>query len=258
MMDKKKRQQQEKANKHVFDAAVFSMRPVYKKQKKALDEFEAVIGMLYIHYAVKGLIKPNKAQRRAILAEVGSKLNQIYSSLGSNEVDTVTDILRTGAEDMYKQYSSLLNAPKLAQASEKTINSIINTPIDETLFSDRIWANKEDLIKRLRQAINDIMQGNTTIDQAGKEIEKIFNVQAYQSKRLVETEITRIQAQAMKNIAKILGTKVMWSATFENTCEECAELDSEIFDIDKVPAIPVHPNCRCLLLPVVGRGGEGR
>lgn len=250
-MDKKERQQQEKAHKHIFDAAIISMKPVYKKQKAALNEFEAAMGMLYIHYAVNGFIKPNKAQKQAILAEIGPKLDKIYNDIGSNEVDTVTDILRDSAEGMYKQYSTLLNAPTLAKTSEKTIDNIINTPIDKTLFSDRIWKNKKELVKKLRQTINDIIQGKTTIDQAGKQIEKIFNVTAYESKRLLESELTRVQGQAMKNIAQALGTKVMWSATFENTCDYCKGLDSHIFNIDKVPALPAHPSCHCLLLPLV-------
>jgi SPP1 gp7 family putative phage head morphogenesis protein len=252
-MDKKKRQQQEKASKKVFDVAVIGMRPVYKKQKKALDEFEAVIGMLYIHYAVNGFIKPNKAQKQAILAGIGPKLDKIYNSLGSNEVDTITDILKSSYEDMHKQYHAMYD--NISQSlSPKDIDIAINQPINGELFSDRIWKNKEELVKKLRQSINDIIRGKTTIDEAGKQTEKIFNVQAYQSKRLVETEITRIQAQAMKNIAKILGTKVMWSATFENSCEYCIKLDGKVFDIDKVPDIPAHSNCKCILLIPQGGG----
>jgi SPP1 gp7 family putative phage head morphogenesis protein len=226
------------------------MRPVYKKQKKALDEFEAVVGMLYMHYAINGLIKPNKAQKQAILAEVGPKLDKIYNDIGSNEIDTVTDILKSSYEDMHKQYHAMYD--NISQSlSPKDIDIAINQPINGELFSDRIWKNKEDLVKKLRQAINDIMRGNTTIDQAGKMIEKIFNVQAYESKRLLETELCRVQAQAVKNIAQALDMKLMWSATFENSCKHCMELDGQIFDIDKVPSLPQHPNCHCILLPLV-------
>lgn len=248
------RKKQEKTHEKVFDSAVISMKPVYRKQKAALNSFHALIGMMYIYYATDGLLKPDNRQKKAILLQINNKLNQIYNDIGSAENETVTDILRNDAEDMYGQYSTIYGDSSLT-ASEKEIDSIINTPIDKTLYSDRIWKNKEELVKQLKKAMDDIMQGKTTIDKAGKEIEKIFDVSAYQSKRLLETELTRVQAQAMKDIAKKMNVKkVMWSATFENSCEYCIKLDGKVFDIDKVPPIPAHPNCKCILLIPQGGG----
>lgn len=46
--------------------------------------------------------------------------------------------------------------------------------------------------------------------------------------------------------------RVQWlTAGHENTCEKCAALNGRIFDIDKVPSCPLHPLCRCTLLPVI-------
>ena len=47
--------------------------------------------------------------------------------------------------------------------------------------------------------------------------------------------------------------KVEWLASTEDdrVCEECEALNGQIFDIDEVPEIPVHPNCRCCTAPVV-------
>jgi SPP1 gp7 family putative phage head morphogenesis protein len=204
--------------------------------------------MLFLKYAVDGLLKPNSRQKRAILAQIGRELDKVYNELATNEVETIADILKDCYIDIYIQYGPILN---VNYAKPSHIDRVINTPIDGTLFSDRIWKNKDALLRRLNKAINDIMYGKTTIDMAGKQISRIFNVSAYESKRLLETEITRVQAQASKNIAEALDVRVMWSATFENTCEICAKLDSKIFDIDAAPAIPVHPHCRCILLPLV-------
>ena len=47
--------------------------------------------------------------------------------------------------------------------------------------------------------------------------------------------------------------KVEWlSATGDDrVCDECEALNGQIFDIDSVPEIPVHPGCRCCTAPVV-------
>lgn len=46
--------------------------------------------------------------------------------------------------------------------------------------------------------------------------------------------------------------KVEWiTGGDEHTCDECMDLDGQVFDIDKVPDCPLHINCRCTLAPIV-------
>ena len=47
--------------------------------------------------------------------------------------------------------------------------------------------------------------------------------------------------------------KVEWLSATEDdrVCEECEALNGQIFDIDSVPEIPLHVNCRCCTAPVV-------
>ena len=45
---------------------------------------------------------------------------------------------------------------------------------------------------------------------------------------------------------------VMWATELdERVCEECDALEGEIFLPDEAPACPMHPNCRCRLVPVM-------
>ncbi|MCD2345808.1 minor capsid protein [Clostridium guangxiense] len=134
------------------------------------------------------------------------------------------------------------------------IDAAVNNKLDGQTFSNRIWQNKANMIDKLQGSILDAMQGNTTIDKVGKDIQQTFNVSAYESQRLATTELTRVQAQASQDIATNTGlTKHMWSATLDtHTCEECAELDGKIFDIDddSSPEMPLHPLDRCCWINV--------
>jgi hypothetical protein len=41
-----------------------------------------------------------------------------------------------------------------------------------------------------------------------------------------------------------------WSSTLDQrTCQVCAPLDGRVFKLDKGPAPPLHPNCRCSQVP---------
>lgn len=47
-------------------------------------------------------------------------------------------------------------------------------------------------------------------------------------------------------------TRVEWlTAGHDNTCDQCAELNGKVFDIAQAPPCPLHPMCRCTLLPVI-------
>lgn len=46
--------------------------------------------------------------------------------------------------------------------------------------------------------------------------------------------------------------KVEWlTAGHDNTCDQCAALNGKVFDIAQAPPCPLHPMCRCTLLPVI-------
>lgn len=233
------------------------MNAVYKEQKATLNAYHGLIALIYLHYSINGLLTVSMAKKRAILNEVNSELDKIYKSLGEIEEKTDRLILSTQYQDLYNQTSKVANGmlnkrlsmPKLSLAQ---IDKTVNTPIDGELFSDRIWKNKENLISKLKKYLDEILKGKITIDQAGKEIENIFGVTAYESKRLLETELSRVGTQASIDTCKLLCIKKhMWSATFENTCEECIALDRKIFDIEdkEAPSIPRHPFCKCLWVP---------
>jgi len=100
------------------------------------------------------------------------------------------------------------------------------------------------------------MQGKTTIDRVARDIRDTFNVQAYESSRLVSTENARVQTQASYDIGKSTGvTQVMWSATLDGkTCSEDAELDGKVFPINEAPDCPSHPNCRCNIINIPYEG----
>jgi len=51
---------------------------------------------------------------------------------------------------------------------------------------------------------------------------------------------------------------VEWRATAgSRTCKQCASLDGQTFVLEDMrDAIPVHPNCRCCMIPVIDPSGK--
>lgn len=244
------------------DADTFAdqkMQTVYKNQKDHLTEIHKYLGLLFIAYAVGGLLKVTPFQRNSILADLNSKLTTMTKDMGNAEINQVRDILKKNYADTYYKnayaidYGININL-KFDILKKEYIDAAVNNPIDGELFSNRIWANKTAVADKVKQGIEDAMNGDTTIDKLGKDIQTAFNVAAYESQRLVNTENARVQCQAIDDIGESAGCKQqMYCATLEgNTCEECADYDGQYFDIDddSKPDIPLHPNCRCCYINV--------
>jgi SPP1 gp7 family putative phage head morphogenesis protein len=145
---------------------------------------------------------------------------------------------------------------KINSPSQNDIKKAINKKIDGKLFSDRIWDNKDKLLKKVKRLINDVLNGKMTIDEAGDYIKKVFGSSAKDSYRLMITEVMRAQAQASIEAAKRLGVKRhMWNAKFENTCERCKKRHGKKFDIDdkNAPEIPLHPYCKCIWVNILNQ-----
>jgi len=232
------------------------MKPIYVQQKKALDSLHTMVGALFIAYAVNGLLKMTDSQKSA--TAIKDTLKTMAKDLGNAEVEKVTDILKNVYSDTYYKNAFVIDSglkidSKFDILKKEFINAAVNQEFKGDLFSDRIWKNKSEMIDKLQSSITDAMKGNTYLDKVARDIRDTFNVQAYESQRLVRTENARIQTQASYDIGKSTGVKqVMWSSTLDNlTNPEDAELDGKVWGIDEDhPEPPLHPNCRCCLINV--------
>jgi SPP1 gp7 family putative phage head morphogenesis protein len=238
-----------------------AMKGVYLDQAAALDELHKIIGKVYIDHAKDGMLSLTTVEKAAIVATTTKTLKDMGLSLGKSEVEKVTSILGSVFKDTYyKNIYTMENGMtvnlKFNILKEGYVNTAIRASYKEEFFSDRIWANKADMIDQLQSSIASAMRGDVTIDKIGRQIRDTFNVSAYDSQRLVNTETARVQTQASEDEGKATGVEqVMWSATLEDkTCDECAALDGQVYPIDEAPDCPAHPLCQCCLINVPYEG----
>lgn len=237
------------------------MKSIYTEQKKELDKLHAIVGALFIRYAIDGLLKMNASQK----AGTGIKdiLKTMGKKLGDSEVKKVSEILSkvykdTYYKNLYTLESGMTINIKLPILKKEFVDAAVNAKYKGELFSDRIWLNKSSMIDKLQAGLTDAMQGKTTIDKVARDIKNTFNVQAYESQRLVNTENARVQTQASYDIGIATGIKqVLYSATLDmRTNPEDASYDGNVYDIDdnSKPDIPLHPNCRCVYINIPYEG----
>lgn len=241
------------------DFANSAMKDVYLEQKDALDELHKMIGKMYIDYAQDGFLNLDLEQKSKITDDIKTHLKEMGIRLAESEVSVVSGVLAsvfatTYYKSAYTLESGMKTNIKFNILRPEFIDKAVQTKFKDEMFSDRIWANKADMIDELQSSIIDAMHGNVSIDKVGRNIRDTFNVSAYESRRLVNTETARIKSQAQEQIGLDSGVKqVIFSATLDaKTCSECASLDGNVYNIDdpNKPEIPLHPNCRSYYINV--------
>jgi SPP1 gp7 family putative phage head morphogenesis protein len=118
----------------------------------------------------------------------------------------------------------------------------------------------EDIAKQIKATLADRVRQEQTLQEMIEAINALFDpedVNQSRSLTIVRTEIMVAVNQGIKDRYKERGVKKLeWLTVMDfkdamNPCEACEELDGKIFALDEVPPCPLHPRCRCTLLPVV-------
>lgn len=140
----------------------------------------------------------------------------------------------------------------------EAIKKIIEYPYAGKMFSDRIWDNKDALVKYIQQDLTvGIIRGDS-IQKMARQLKKDLKVLYYQAERLVRTETNYAMNQAHLKGYKDSGVVEKYeflAAHDKRTSKLCRDLDGEMFELSKAVVgenyPPMHPNCRSTVVPVL-------
>lgn len=214
-----------------------------------------------------GKIKPNDLYRYNRYFEVQSQINSRLRSLGQAELNITNAKLLT----MYELTQKLVTR-EVAERFNTTF--ILDTPngakaaidsiwcYDGEHWSDRIWKHKSALQSRIEKGLLDSIIRGVPKDELVKELNKAFNVGFYCSDRIARTELTYVQNKAAIDRYKSNGVdKYKYLAAIDDrTSAICTEMNGKEFLLSECTigtnAPPLHPNCRCTIIPIIDKGGS--
>ncbi len=222
----------------LYDEAEEQTKEVYKEQKKNRDELLQEIALIMLTYTVlDGLMSLTSKDKKKEYNRLSIMI--LKSIKGDREVQdkVIMDILTSVVNKTFNFYSY--------NANLKDVKKIIENNFIGKHFSERVWENEKEVAKRLHKQVKEFLDGKINVNQIKKDIEKTYNANAYNAKRLVETEVNRCEDEAFKRFCKETGVKKVRrnEVLDRRTCEECAALDGKVYDLDDAPGV-VHPLCR--------------
>ena len=253
------------ANKTIYQTEK-QLKKYYKKaMKRVIEDFEATFDKLLATVAKDKEPTPADLYKLDKYWQMQSQLKKELQKLGDKEVALLSKQFEDEWRDIYESIS-LPSGDAFSTISTDNAYQMINQVwlADGKRFSDRIWNNVDNLIETLNEELMDcVITGRSTSKLKEKLINR-FNVSYNRANTLVRTEVANIQTQAAARRYQDYGlTKYKYLAdTDERTCthenngsRNCEDLDGKIFMYSEmragVNAPPMHPNCRCAIVPVV-------
>lgn len=156
------------------------------------------------------------------------------------------------------------------------IDKVIKTPWgqDGKVFSDRIWENKDKLVRELHTELTQCLIRGENPDEAAKRLAEKMGTKLTSARTLVYTESTAISASAQKDCFSELQIEEfeIVETLDSHTCGICGEMDGRHFPMKDfqigITAPPFHPRCRGCTCPYfddeftngkrIARGDDGK
>ena len=160
---------------------------------------------------------------------------------------TLEDTLIGLFTEQYKEVSELMGvmAPVI---NREAIKTIIEYPYAGKMFSDRIWDNKDALVKHIHQNLTvGIIRGDS-VQKMARQLKKDLNVLYYQAERLVRTETNYAMNQGHKKVYEDSGVVEKYeflAAIDSRTSKLCKDQDGKVYKLKDakvgVNYPPLHP-----------------
>lgn len=261
---------------------------IQREYASMLHNVRRDIESFYGRYAIDEGVSISEARRRASATDINSTMDRIErlcdAGLGDRAMQEVRLLELTmtvnrlenlraniglsvleGYDRLERQYGAMLTERTADEIERRAhelglrqahlnYDQIVKNPMGQANYLDRLWANQEYFRSDIEKALKQAMIGGKSLDELAKDIQKKFGGAEYQAKRLLRTEVKRVETEAFKELMLENGIKYYKYATVDsNACAECKHMNGRRYKVENleagVNAPPLHPNCRCSTIP---------
>ena len=202
--------------------------------------------------------KANKEMRRFNVTMRTSRLELLQARINLDTVFlaweeeqlTAKYITEEVIKEHIRQAGILGMTVPLRSQLETLAKSVLLSDVSGATFSDRIWANQNELRNNINQTIERALIRGEHPRKAAASIKRLVRDDYGKANRAADriaiTEVARAQTIAGVEAFKAAEVdKMMWIAE-PDACPICSDMDGKVFSIyTSGLTIPAHPFCRC-------------
>lgn len=186
--------------------------------------------------------------------QMQGQLRKELQTLGDRQISALSKIFEVQFFEIYNSIE-IEGLETFSTLDAAAVNQFINQiwVADGSSWSQRVWDNTN----KLQQALNDnliecVVAGRKTTELKNL-LQEQFGVSYNRADSVVRTELAHIQTQAAQKRYEDYGIKEVqvWADEDERRCSVCGKLHEKKYPANGPMPIPVHPRCRCCIIPVV-------
>ena len=186
--------------------------------------------------------------------EAQAQMKRELEKLGNKQIKLLSKAFETNFFEIYYGLA-LPGEPMFNKIDKDVVSQLINSiwVADGKQWSQRVWDNTERLAQTLNEELIHIVATGRKDSDLKAALQERFNVSYHRAETLVRTEVAHIQTEAAKKRYEDYGIEYVEVLVDpdERTCDLCKALIGKKFRTTETPPLPVHPNERCCLVPVI-------
>lgn len=121
----------------------------------------------------------------------------------------------------------------------------------EDIYSKIFIADADRMNKIIADRVGNVIDSDSEMRLQIDGALKVAQRQLAVNTTMICNGLSNDTAIAVVDYNRDVVERLMWITEMDElVCADCEELEGIVFDLENVPACPLHPNCRCHLIPV--------
>ena len=220
--------------------------------RRSYRRLEGEINALYAEILDKGLENISRTDlynlnhytrlRDAVAKEVKDLAQEEQKALGSLLDIVAIDTYRSNCEELGIGFDLV---------QELNAKAIVTENWSGITYSNRIWKNADGFSTRVMDDVESLITGGKMPADVKKKLMEDYSVSWNEADRLIRTESSHAYNKAAKDSYTAAGIDKCEYLAESDCCEICAEFKGRKMPTLDFPELPMHPNCRCTIAPIV-------
>lgn len=242
------------ADKSIFDTCDEIARYYKTASRRLVKDYVGLFKQIVDEVGQDNL-RPNHIYQFDKYYQLMEQSKQILQELGNKEILLMNEKYKEMYQIIYEKMDlpyKTINTFTISNSAkaEQVVNSIWCA--DGKHWSQRVWDNTRHLQQSLEDGLAQAIINGIKGDELKANLMQDFGVSYSAANRLVRTEMAHIETVAAKERYKDSGVKKVKVLIELDACDDCEKMRDQEFDIDDAGSlVPLHPNCRCCIIPVI-------
>ena len=225
---------------------------IAKQYRRSYNRLTREINALYAEILDKGLEEMTrtdlyKLEHYVRLREAVAREVRDLAERQNEELDALLEKISVGT---YESNCEALGID-FNMVSEYQAKAIATENWSGMRYSDRVWKNAEGFNARVMEDVESLVIAGKNPADVKKKLMEDYGVSWNEADRLVRTESSRAYNKAAQDSYISAGVEESEYLAESDCCDICREFKGKRFRTETFPTLPMHPNCRCTIVPIV-------